>query len=332
MPVIRWFKSDSPFIALLLLIYALVVKGYYLAHPFADVSSVAGSGYIYHLLLDWKPTRELLSHHGQILAFVILLVDAFLLNALTGRFRLFQQTSYLTAFLFLLLSSFIDVWNYPSASLMASPLIVWALYLSFSLYSSRSPRGTVFNIGLLVGIASLFFIPSFLLLLLVWFSLMISRPFRLAEWLLAVLGILAPYYFLGTYFFISGHWNYAALFPDLKWSFHAIHFDYRVFSALGIIALLCLTGLYNLQRSYMKLLIQTRKHWSIVLFFIPVAFFIPFLEGSPGIDMFLMCLLPMSVLSALPLYYLKKSWISNLLSILFIVYILGVQFNFIRLL
>lgn len=330
--MIRWFKSDSPFIALLLLIYALIIKGYYLVHPFLDAPASAGGGYIYHFLLEWKSSHELLNHHGQFLAFVILLADAFLLNAVVSRFRLFQQTSYLTAFLFLLLSSFSDVWNYPSASLMASPLIAWALYLCFSLYSSRSPRGTVFNTGLLVGIASLFFMPSVLLLLLVWVSLMITRPFRLAEWMLAVLGILAPYYFLGTYFFISGNWNYAVLFPDLKWNFHAIRYDYRVFSALSVITLLCLTGLYRLQRSYMKLLIQTRKHWSIVLFFIPVALFIPFLEGSPDMDMFLICLLPMSILGALTLYYIKKIWISNTLSMLFILYILGIQFNLFRLL
>lgn len=328
--MIRWFKSDSPFIALLLLIYAIVIKGYNVVHPLPiNHPESGGGGYLYHVLHTWKHGQFLVNSHGQGLAFFLLFLDSLLLNVLTNKFRLFQQGNYLTAFSFLVLSSFLPEWNQMSPSLFASPFIAWALLLCFNLYGSRSPKGQVFNIGLLIGVASLFFVPAMLLILLIWITLLVSRPFRLAEWMLAVLGVLAPYYFLGTYFFISNQWNFGVLFPGMKWILPHWLNGYSIMVSLGIVAVLSLIGLVKLQQSYMKLLIQVRKHWSIVLLFIPVALFISFLGGTSDSSMLVIALLPTAILTAFAFHSINKKWISSIISILILLYILGSQFNLI---
>src|SRR6185503_18765652 len=71
-------------------------------------------------------------------------------------------------------------------------------------YKKEAALALIFDAGLLVSIASLFFFPYIVFILFIIAALMILRPFNLREYLMAILGLLVPYYFIGVYFFWYG--------------------------------------------------------------------------------------------------------------------------------
>src|SRR6185503_809696 len=64
-------------------------------------------------------------------------------------------------------------------------------------------KSTLYNIGFAIGITTFFYFPSLAFALLIIFALVITRPPRLAEWIIAVLGIATPWYLLFAWLFLT---------------------------------------------------------------------------------------------------------------------------------
>ena len=75
------------------------------------------------------------------------------------------------------------------------------------LYSNQKPKAALFNIGIAIGVCTFFYFPSLAFAALIIFGLAITRPFKLAEWLIALLGIITPYYFLLAIVFLTDKWK-----------------------------------------------------------------------------------------------------------------------------
>ncbi|MBK8608993.1 MAG: hypothetical protein IPL84_03345 [Chitinophagaceae bacterium] len=130
------------------------------------------------------------------------------------------------------------------------------------LYSNQKPKAALFNMGMAIGICTFFYFPSLAFAALIIFGLAITRPFKLAEWLMALLGIITPYYFLLSLVFLTDKWK-GYSFPGFAVTFPV--FDQSQWAYASIIAVFTgsAIGIYFIQQNFRRQLIQSRKSWSL---------------------------------------------------------------------
>ena len=89
----------------------------------------------------------------------IILSQAIQLNLLLSKLKMFQQTSYLPAFSYIVLTALFPYWDVISTGLIANSLSLWILVKLLRLYDQSQPKTLEFNIGLIVGASILLYEP-----------------------------------------------------------------------------------------------------------------------------------------------------------------------------
>ncbi|MDQ3047623.1 MAG: DUF6427 family protein [Bacteroidota bacterium] len=77
-----------------------------------------------------------------------------------------------------------------------------------SSYRKDTAFSQSFDAGFLFSIASLFYFPYFVFFPLLGVALIILRPFNWREWLISFIGVLVPYIFVGTVYFLTDKLDY----------------------------------------------------------------------------------------------------------------------------
>jgi hypothetical protein len=244
---------------------------------------------LFHYIQPLPPLALMVLFH------VIVIVQALRLNILLSRFKMFQQVSYLPAFTFVLLTALFPFWDAISSGLIANALIIWILVKLNRLYDQTQPKTLEFNIGLIVGFSILLYEPIAILIPVVVFALTIIRPFRLAEWLVLIMGILLPFYFIFTYVFLTDSAAaFTAFLPKLDWKNPLAGIDIKVAFALVFIAIQLLIGIYFWQVQQNRNIIQVRKYWGVMLLTLFLTLFQPIIFSSQALYASAIVLAPLS--------------------------------------
>ncbi|PUZ27517.1 hypothetical protein GA0116948_103208 [Chitinophaga costaii] len=323
--MIRFFRSGNPLTVLLLLIYTLVVKFFYLLHPSTYLAD-GSEGFLYELLVKWM--QQVVGNSPYFftcLTILILLVQALLFTKIINHHRLFTKPTYLPAMTYMLFTSLLNSWTVFSPVLLVNLIMLWVFSSLTDLYSRASVRDVVFNTGFAIGIASLIYFPSVIFLLLLLISLLIMRAFRLAEWILGLLGLICPIYLLGTYLFLTDRLPLLFRIPNIGISNPFVN-DYKVWGAAVVCLLFFVLGWLLLQGALKKMLIQGRKIWSMSLVFVAVALLVPFfgLHFSPAY--WLLAVLPISMFGGNVFWSIRNDTIANAVHFLVLAYVLVMQF------
>ncbi|PWT87460.1 MAG: hypothetical protein C5B54_12330 [Acidobacteria bacterium] len=238
-----------------------------------------------------------------LIAFLLLFTQAMSLTRLINNFRMMSRSNYLPAMAYLLITSFFPEWNYFSAPLLINTLLILVCGGLFKIYNHPRGKGIVFNVGLAIGICSFIFFPSVTFVVWVLFALMVMRPFSINEWLLCLLGVTSPYYFYAVYLFLTNQWALAKMLPYLSVSVPSLRQSiWLAFSSL-LLMVPFLTGGYFIQDNLRRMLIQIRKGWSILLIYLLVAIFVPFVNTSNTFENWVMAAVPFSAFHACTYFY-----------------------------
>lgn len=277
--MIDLFKQKSPANIVLLLIFGLLIKMPLFLHP-QQITPLAEDGKLYHAFVAFfTPANGSNAFSGAVISFFLLYGQALLINYIVNEQRMTNKQTFLPAMAYLLITSLFPEWNYLSAALLSSVLIMWAFTKLFTLYNAASANTIIFNIGLILGVSSFIYFPSVAFVLCLFLGLMILRPFRINELVLLVIGILTPYYFYSIYLFLNDQLVWTNVFP--VFSIHTPDVKSTIWVAVAVVLLGVpfLLGGYFIQTHLRKMLIQARKNWSILLLFLLLALFIPFINS-----------------------------------------------------
>jgi hypothetical protein len=137
---------------------------------------------------------------------------------------------------------------------------------------------------MIVGVSILLYEPIAILIPVVIFALTIIRPFRLTEWLVLIMGIVLPFYFIFTYVFLTDSASaFTAFLPKLDWKNPLTSLEAKSIIALSFIGLQLLIGLYFWQEQQNRFIIQVRKYWGVMLLTLVVTFFQPIIFSSQAL-------------------------------------------------
>jgi hypothetical protein len=301
--VIGIFRQKHPANALLLLVYALVLKFSMFLHPVAPVLHPEDN-YLYRLILR---ALDSVFHQAPlpyaILTFLILFTQATLFNRISNHHKVLPRPNYLPGMSYILITSLLPDWSHFSAPLLINSIMIWVWHRMMELYNSQRPGSAIFAIGVWTGVVSLLYIPAIAFLLLVLFGLITMRPFRIREWFVGLLGFTFPYYFLFLVLYLTGHWSWSNIVPHIIFILPAHPSSIWVSLGMAWLVIPFIIGGYFVQKNLNKVLIQIRKSWSLLLLFLMVAVIIILINEVNSYENWIIMAVPFAAFHAAAYYY-----------------------------
>jgi len=203
------------------------------------------------------------------LLFVVL--QAFFLTNVINKQGVLRDSSHLPALLYVVLMSCFPEQLSFNPLLFANFFIIVFLNSIFNFYRSDTAVFEVFNAGVFIGLASLFYWPCLFLFPLTMASLFVLRPFNMREWIVSFIGVLLPFLFYGSVLFwldmLSINSIKSILEPLYSVQFStAYNGTYIILTA--ILAIIIIASLWRFSRdlnNFSKL--RARKFLAIIVWF-----------------------------------------------------------------
>jgi hypothetical protein len=257
-------------------------------------------GFLYLQLLQWlqKPGSAFSTLY-PIIAYLLLFIQAVTLNSFINEHKLFPSNSFLIAFAYLLITSMVPEWNTISPGLIINTIMVSVLPSMMSLYHNQKVKGLLFNIGFGFGICSFIYFPSVYLVILIIIALALFRPVQITEWLVTIIGVLTPFYFLLIYFFVWDQWQRVnEIIPWHRLRLPVVQYNWQFWVMIGLMLFPAFIGFIISNRYRLRLVVQGRKSWGLMIYYLIIALFIPFINNYSGISHFILAAVPLSIFIA----------------------------------
>lgn len=230
---------------------------------------------------------------------LIVLLQAIRLNMVLGEMRMYPQVSYTTAMAYILLSGILPEWCGISSALCANFLLIWIFIKLNRLYNHPSPKTLLFNTGLIVGLSVLCYHPTAILIGVVLFALVVVRPFRLAEWIVLLMGILLPYYFLFAILFLQDKTaDFVSFVPDLHLHLPVADWNVPLVARLFVLVCMLIAGLVFWQITHKRMVIQIRKNWGVMMVMLFILLPVPFIFKEAGLESAFMSIVPLTAFAS----------------------------------
>lgn len=250
----------------------------------------------------------------------IVLLQAIRLNILLNEYRMFAQTGFTTAMSYVLLTGMFPEWASITPALIANSFVIWIFIQLTKLYNNPSPKSLLFNTGLIVGAAVLCYHSTALLLIIVLFALVIIRPFLLSEWLVLLLGVLLPFYIIGSLLFLNDKialWQ--TFVPHFQLTKPIITKNSWFWINVAIASILLVVGFFMLNNNANRMVIQIRKNWGVITVMAFIMIPLPFIFVDAGMVATALSIVPFAAIISNAFVYPKKMWLPNMLFLLAIV-------------
>lgn len=322
--MIRFFSGNNPLNVIILFFLGLLIKLPYFITPVIPKPDVT-DGFLYiELLQTLQQSGAVFPVLYSIIAYMLLFTQAITFNGLVNDQKLFATPNYLLALSYLVITSVMPEWNVLSPALIINTILVWAWPRMVGLYNHPKPKTVLFNIGFGFGLCSFFYFPSAYLLLLLIVALILFRPFYLTEWLIAILGILTPFYFLLVYFFVWDKWAMVkAVVPAQYLRLPDVSFNWEFWVKFSLVVFPLVVGLLMSRSHSSRLLVQTRKSWNFMIFYLIISLFIPFINSFQGLTHWVLAVVPISLFHAAFYFHPKKKTFPELIFWLSLIWIIA---------
>jgi hypothetical protein len=197
---------------------------------------------------------------------LVMLGSAIYGNLVVSNRRMFAQNHLLVAFCMVLLSTLFAGTNHSLTGILLLPFVIGFFSNITQLYQQLKPQKIVVNAGLLAGTCALLYHPFFFVLPVAFIGLSIMRPFRAAEWVLMLVALLCPFYFVFSIDFLLDRWQpqrHLPSFAGLSRAWNPALFWSLALSTFGVWFALAFFRWIRLTR---RMVIQGRKNWYVLLF------------------------------------------------------------------
>ncbi len=309
--MVSFFRQKSPFNIVFLVLLGLAIHAHFFVAPIGIIAA-GQTGVLSYLLQHYLAQL----HSGVITGLYMLLIfiQAFRLNFVLNDLRLFQRSAFTTAAAYILLTAVFKEWNTLSTPLIVNTLIIWIFNMVARLYNNQNPKTLLFNIGLVTGIAIILYLPMALILVVILLALAIMRPFRLAEWLIMLLGLVTPFYLVLSCLFITDKWHLVQFFlPQLQAHTLVVKKLIPFIVSISSVGLVLLAGFIVWSQNNTRALIQVRRNWGVMILLLVVMIPAVFLNKNAGLETMLLCAVPAAAFVSNVFLYPKKMLLPNVL-------------------
>jgi len=244
-------------------------------------------------------------------AAVLTLLQAVLINVIVSHQRLTEEITLFPGLFYILFMGFSAQFWAVTPLLIANFFLLFAIMELTATYKEFSSADRIFNIGLFIGIASLFYFSYIVFLLFAWIGIGILRAIRWKERVILILGFLVPYFFLFTYHFWYGmqenllvnHISSISSFLDFTGDS-----DISDFITISLIGVLTLVVLLSYKRYTYKKKIKIQKIIDILFWAMAASALSLLIQGQINIQHFQMLLPILAIFVSINFVHMSKQW------------------------
>jgi hypothetical protein len=263
------------------------------------------------------------------LAAVLILSQALLINYLVNHFNLLGRPTFLPSLMYITLTGLFTPFMVLSAPLICNFLVIWMLFKLFSFYKSDDAKSTAFDLGMIVAVGSIIYLPYIYLFLAIWIALVIFKPFNWREWISGILGYFTVFFFFAVFYYLN---NRLTSFYDI-WAPLGTRFPNRIninnYNYLVLAPVLLILVLYfvKLQQNYYKSYVQVRKSFQLLFFIFLIGGLSFYVKSEFNLNHFLLCAVPASIFFSYYFINANIKWVYESLYLLLLISIIYFQFN-----
>ncbi|MCO5937275.1 DUF6427 family protein [Mucilaginibacter sp. RB4R14] len=263
------------------------------------------------------------------LAGLMVLAQALLLNYLVNYYNLLGRSTFLPALMYVTVTALFAPFITLSAPLICNFLLIWMLFKLFSLYKSDDAKSTAYDLGMIVAIGSIIYLPYIYLFLSIWIALIIFKPVNWREWLSGVLGYATVFFFIAVFYYLNNKLgNFYHIWAPLGSKFPK-SINIKNYNYLVLIPVLLILVLYffKLQQNYYKSYVQVRKSFQLLFAIFLIGGLSFYVKTEFNLNHFLLCAVPAAVFFSYYFINANVKWMYESLYLLLLISIIYFQFN-----
>jgi len=261
----------------------------------------------------------------NILGYLIIVLVAFGLIRLNEHFVFIKQRTDLPSALFILIASCATIVNGLHPALIAALLLLLSLNQIFKIYHGSQSIASSFDVGFLIGLATLFYLQSSLFIIWFIWALIILGAFRLREMLAGIIGFITPLFFMSCWYFWQGNLSEILEHTQKIFSYHEHFGNYSTTQILFwvFLALLSLFSIFFTIWGFEEKRVRSRKYLIIIVALFITTVGAGILFPSTTMAQFFIAAVPLSYILS---YFFVMSRNTKLAEIIFGLFILGCIF------
>jgi len=325
--VLSFFRTNQLAAGALLIFYAAILHLSSLLSPEESAMPVSDHAGIFGYWL-----YSLTGTHGwlpSLLTLGLLSFQALLINVFISNHRLASEISLFPGLFYILIASSLPAFLCLSPVHLANTFLILALIALMDTYKQSSCAALIFNTGMWVGIASLFYPPFLLFFFAGVAGLNVLRAYKIQERLMLLAGLATPFWLAALYCF----WNdELSLFLDLQlykpfelWSFAKTE-PWVLIVELIFWLVLILTALGSFGAYNFKMQLQVQKKISILYWVLLFAGLSTCIQKEAPVEHLLVTAVPLGIMISFNFILVSKRW-SEMLHLLLLVLILCWQYK-----
>ncbi|MGY3213680.1 DUF6427 family protein [Mucilaginibacter sp. HD30] len=326
--MINLFKTYNPLNAIWLAVLLIILRIGYLFNAPAEIQFVFVEPFA-RLLVPVNYEFALSPFMNISLAGVIIFMQALWFNRLVNSFNLMGRPSFLPALMYVVLTALFTPFLILSAPLICNFLTIGMLFKLFSTYKAPDAKSVAYDLGMIVALGTLIYLPFVFMFLVIWAGLIVFRPFNWREWVAAIMGFATVFFFLGVIYYLTDRLPaFAKIWLPLSATLPAHvqlnSYHYLVLVPVAIILLLCFL---KVSQIFFRSYVQTRKSFQLLLVLTVISDLSFYIKKEFHLEHFLLCAVPLAVFFSYYFLYAKRKWFYESLFLLLVASVIYFQFN-----
>lgn len=324
--MITQFRKYSPINILYLIPVALLLCLGAFMHAPADLQTALFAPAIVNLTGSFLESA-FVPQSNVLITVALTLIQGILLNRIVNRYNLLGRPSFLPALMYVTLASMLTPFLTLTPTLICNFLLIWMIEKFLSIYRRVEVVGLVYDLGLIVGMGTLFYFPFIAYLILIWMGLLIFRPFNWREWVAGPLGFATVYLLiLIVYIWDERISDFYSIWLPLTRRFPtSLSLDVYDYWVLVVPLTILLLFVVSLRQNIFKSVVHIRKSFQLLFLMLLTGIVSFYLNPQLDVYHFMFCLPPIAIYAAYYFNYASKKWFFESLFILFIFAILFFQ-------
>lgn len=256
----------------------------------------------------------------------LLIISIFIISFIIRKNILTNDNSYAILIYILLFGIF--PFSFSDGNILASNMILLFAYRRiYSLRSMLKPKEKIFDSAFWIGVASLFYVWSFLYLFLLFYAILMFNKLTWKNIIIPFIGFLTPVFIFYTYALMINDLSFFNDLLDLKYSFQ--YYDYldnRISIPIVFIASFIIISILPLTKKYLLAKIDYKSTWFVLLAHIVIAIMVVLVAPVKDGAEFSFSFFPLSILFANYIQITEKNWLKELVLFNFLLLLMVVYF------
>lgn len=190
--LVRYFRQNQP--AVLIALLPLLLLLWPGASPVPEPLTRSAPGMPGFTLLRWMLGSS--AWALPVLACALIIGLSLQLDFTLNESELFERRNHLPSLLLPLILALFPLGFVPDPALAGMPFALWAMRRLWSTQGDQRILGPLFDAGALIGLATVCYLPYAFLVVVLWSSLAVMRPFQWREHLVPLLALVIMLYLL----------------------------------------------------------------------------------------------------------------------------------------